>query len=1238
MRKVLNGDIPGKRSQRLLNVERTQWGKCWMVIYQAKITETIEHRAHATFEESAEWWYTRQRSQRLLNIERTQWGKCWMVIYQAKIIETIEHGAHAMRKVLNGDIPGKRSQRLMNMERRQWGKCWMVIYQARDHRDYWTWSARNEESAEWWYTRQEITETIEHGAHAMRKVLNGDIPGKRSQRLLNMERMQWGKCWMVIYQAKDHRDYWTWSSRNEESAEWWYTRQKITETIEHGAHAMRKVLNGDIPGKRSQRLLNMERMNMRMQWKVLNGDIPGKRSQRLMNMELTQWGKCWMVIYQAKDHRDYWTWSACNEESAEWWYTRQKITETIEHGAHAMRKVLNGDIPGKRSQSDWTWSSRNEESAEWWYTRQKITETIEHGAHAMRKVMNDDIPGKRSQRLLNMERRQWGKCWMVIYQAKYHRDYWTWSARNEESAEWWYTRQKITETIEHGAHAMRKVLNGDIPGKRSQRLLNMERMQWGKCWMVIYQAKDHRDDWTWSSRNEESAEWWYTRQKITETIEHGAHAMRKVMNDDIPGKRSQRLLNMERRQWGKCWMVIYQAKYHRDYWTWSARNEESAEWWYTRQKVTEIIEHGAHAMRKVLSGDIRGKRSERLLNMEHRQWGKCWMMIYQAKDHRDYWTWSACNEESVEWWYTRQKITYYWTWSAGNEESDEWWYTRQKIRETIEHGAQAMRKVLNGDIPGKRSQRLLNMELMQWGKCWMVIYQAKDQRDYWTWSARNEESAEWWYTRQKITYYWTWSAGNEESVEWWYTRQEITETIEHGAHAMREVLNGDIPGKRSQRLLNMERTQWGKCWMVIYQAKDHRDYWTWSARNEENVEWWYTRQEITETIEHGANAMRKVLNGDIRGKISQRLLNMECMQWGKCWMVIYQARDHRDYWTWSAGNEESIEWWYTRQKITYYWTWSAGNEESVEWWYTRQEITETIEHGAHAMRKVLNGDIPGKRSQRLLNMERTQWGKCWMVIYQAKDHRDYWTWSARNEENVEWWYTGQEITDYWTWSECNEESAEWWYTRQNITETIEHGVHAMRKVLNGDIPGKRSQRLLNMERMQWGKCWMVIYQARNHRDYWTWSACNEESAEWWYTRQEITETIEHGAHAMRKVLNGDIPGKRSQRLLNMERMQWGKYWMVIYQAKDHRDYWTWSALNEESAEWWYTRQEITETIEHGVHAMRKVLNGDIAGKMKRGRPKTRWKDTCQSDTNEKYRTEIGGGGGHDNKETENFQP
>ena len=337
-----------------------------------------------------------------------------------------------------------------------------------------------------------------------------------------------------------------------------------------------------------------------------------------------------------------------------------------------------------------------------------------------------------------------------------------------------------------------------------------------------------------------------------------------------------------------------------------------------------------------------------------------------------------------------------------------------------------MRKVLNGDIPGKRSQRLLNMERRQWGKCWMMIYEAKDHRDYWTWTARNEESAEWWYTRQ-----------------------------------------------RSQRLLNMERMQWGKCWMVIYQAKDHRDYWTWTARNEESAEWWYTRQR------------------------SQRLLNMDRMQWGKCWMMIYQAKDHR-----------------------HYWTWSTGNEKSAEWWYTRQEITETIEHGAQAMRKVLNGDIPGKRSQRLLNMDRTQWGKCWMMIYQAKDHRDYWTWTARNEE-----------------------SAEWWYTRQNITETIEHGAQAMRKVLNGDIPGKRSQRLLNMECTQWGKCWMVIYQARDHRDYWTWSARNEDGAEWWYTRQKITETIEHGAQAMRKVLNGDIPGK------------------------DHRDYWTWSARNEESAEW-----------------------------------------------------------------------
>ena len=272
----------------------------------------------------------------------------------------------------------------------------------------------------------------------------------------------------------------------------------------------------------------------------------------------------------------------------------------------------------------------------------------------MRKVLNGDIPGKRSQRLLNMERRQWGKCWMVIYQAKDHRDYWTWSARNEESVEWWYTRQKITETNEHGAQAMRKVLNGDIPGKRSQRLLNMEHRQWGKCWMVIYQAKDHRDYWTWN----------------------GAHAMRKVLNGDIPGKRSH------------------------------------------------TIEHRAHAMRKVLNGDIPGK------------------------DHRDYWTWSARNEESAEWWYTRQEIT-----------------------ETIEHGAHAMRKVLNGDIPGKRSQRLLNVERTQWGKCWMVIYQAK-----------------------------------------------ITETIEHRAHAMRKVLNGDIPGK------------------------DHRDYWTSSARNEESVEWWYTRQ------------------------------------------------------------------------------------------------------------------------------------------------------------------------------------------------------------------------------------------------------------------------------------------------------------------------------------------------------------------------------------------------------------
>ncbi len=31
------------------------------------------------------------------------------------------------------------------------------------------------------------------------------------------------------------------------------------------------------------------------------------------------------------------------------------------------------------------------------------------------------------------------------------------------------------------------------------------------------------------------------------------------------------------------------------------------------------------------------------------------------------------------------------------------------------------------------------------------------------------------------------------------------------------------------------------------------------------------------------------------------------------------------------------------------------------------------------------------------------------------------------------------------------------------------------------------------------------------------------------------------------------------------------------------------------------------------HILRKVLRMDIPGKRKRGRPKTRWKDTCQRD-------------------------
>ena len=35
------------------------------------------------------------------------------------------------------------------------------------------------------------------------------------------------------------------------------------------------------------------------------------------------------------------------------------------------------------------------------------------------------------------------------------------------------------------------------------------------------------------------------------------------------------------------------------------------------------------------------------------------------------------------------------------------------------------------------------------------------------------------------------------------------------------------------------------------------------------------------------------------------------------------------------------------------------------------------------------------------------------------------------------------------------------------------------------------------------------------------------------------------------------------------------------------------------------------------HILRKVLRMDIPGKRKRGRPKTRWKDTCQRDL--KYR-------------------
>ena len=68
-----------------------------------------------------------------------------------------------------------------------------------------------------------------------------------------------------------------------------------------------------------------------------------------------------------------------------------------------------------------------------------------------------------------------------------------------------------------------------------------------------------------------------------------------------------------------------------------------------------------------------------------------------------------------------------------------------------------------------------------------------------------------------------------------------------------------------------------------------------------------------------------------------------------------------------------------------------------------------------------------------------------------------------------------------------------------------------------------------------------------------------------------------------------------------------------------------SSINSYSFNAFHSRQaskKITERIliwyghvmrRDGEHILRKVLRADIPGKRKRGRPKTRWKDTCQRD-------------------------
>ena len=58
----------------------------------------------------------------------------------------------------------------------------------------------------------------------------------------------------------------------------------------------------------------------------------------------------------------------------------------------------------------------------------------------------------------------------------------------------------------------------------------------------------------------------------------------------------------------------------------------------------------------------------------------------------------------------------------------------------------------------------------------------------------------------------------------------------------------------------------------------------------------------------------------------------------------------------------------------------------------------------------------------------------------------------------------------------------------------------------------------------------------------------------------------------------------------------------------------------------------------GEHILRKVLRADIPGKMKRGRPKTRWKDACQRDLKSTgLRTESGRGDGQGDVEKKDHQ-